>query len=266
MNEKIAFAGAGNMGGAILRGLLSAGYSPNSISFFEPFDAAAKAIEALGPSREKDFAGLLKTDVVFLCVKPQVFKTVAAAWKSAIAKSAHKPLLISIMAGVSRKTLTEGLGGDTQKIRVMPNLPLTVGKGTIAIATDDVSEEHLKLAETLFSTVGTTVRLQESLMNAVTGLSGSAPAYVFEFIEGLVRGGVRMGLTRAAAMQLTLGTIEGSVELLRKSGKDPGELCAMVCSPAGTTIAGVQVLEDSNFRGTLMHTVEAGTKRSQELG
>ena len=266
MNEKIAFAGAGNMGGAILRGLLSAGYSPKNISFFEPFDAAAKAIEALGATREKDFAGLLNADVVFLCVKPQVFKSISATWKTDLAKSAHKPLLISIMAGVSRKTLPDGLGNDTQKIRVMPNLPLTVGKGTIAIATDDVSEEHLKLAESLFSTVGTTVRLQESLMNAVTGLSGSAPAYVFEFIEGLVRGGVRMGLTRAAAMELTLGTIEGSVELLRKSGKGPGELCAMVCSPAGTTIAGVQVLEDSNFRGTLMHTVEAGTKRSQELG
>ena len=106
----------------------------------------------------------------------------------------------------------------------------------------------------------------ENLIDAVTGLSGSAPAYVFEFIEGLVRGGVKMGLTRPVAMQLTLATIEGSVELLKKSGKDTGELSAMVSSPAGTTIAGMQVLEDAGFRGTLMHTVEAATLRSQALG
>ena len=103
-------------------------------------------------------------------------------------------------------------------------------------------------------------------MDAVTGLSGSAPAYVFEFIEGLTRGGVKAGLTRDVALKLTLGTIEGAVELVKQSGKSPSDLCAMVCSPGGTTIAGIDALEDGAFRSTLIKAVEAGTKRSKELG
>lgn len=269
MTQKIAFAGTGNMGGAILRGLISAGHNPKDILFFEPFDKAAKPVEALGAVRYADFGKMANdTDVLFLCVKPQIFKAVSGEWSdSAKGKVKSKPEIISIMAGVARKKILEALDfehGDV--VRVMPNLPLTVGKGAIAIATDGVSTESLETAKTLLSTVGVTVTVGENLIDAVTGLSGSAPAYVFEFIEGLVRGGVKMGLSRAVAMQLTLATIEGSVELVKKSGKDTGELSAMVSSPAGTTIAGVQVLEDAGLRGTLMHTVEAATLRSQALG
>ena len=269
MSKKIAFAGAGNMGGAILRGLLQAGHKPEEILFFEPFDKTAKPVEELGAIRFDDFGKMAAAaDVLFLCVKPQVFKSVASEWNaSANGKVNNKPEIISIMAGVSREKILAALTfnhGDV--VRVMPNLPLTVGKGAIAIASDGVSSESLEVAKSLLSTVGVTVTVGENLIDAVTGLSGSAPAYVFEFIEGLVRGGVKMGLTRATAMQLTLATIEGSVELLKKSGKDTGELSAMVSSPAGTTIAGVQVLEDADFRGTLMHTVEAATLRSQALG
>lgn len=267
MSKKISFVGAGNMGSAILRGLLGSGYSTKDISFFEPYDATAQTVAALGPKRIPDFETLAKdADVLFLCVKPQIFKTASVEWKLALDKISNSPVIISIMAGVSRKTLIEALGAQFSIIRVMPNLPLTVGKGTVAIATDSIPEENLALAESLFAPVGTTVRVQESLMDAVTGLSGSAPAYVFEFIEGLVRGGVRMGLSRTVAMQLTLATIEGSVEMVKKTNHGPGELCAMVCSPAGTTIAGIQALEDGGFKGTLMHAVEAATKRSKELG
>ncbi len=269
MSKKIAFAGAGNMGGAILRGLLASGFNSKDILFYEPFEKTAKATEALGASRYDDFGKMANdADVLFLCVKPQIFKAVAGEWnESAKGSVKSSPEIISIMAGVPRKAILEALNfphGDV--IRVMPNLPLTVGKGAIAIATDGVSDSSVKTAEALLSTVGTTVLVAENLLDAVTGLSGSAPAYVFEFIEGLVRGGVKMGLSRATALQLTLATIEGSVELVKKSGKDTGELSAMVSSPAGTTIAGVQVLEDSGFRGTLMHTVEAATLRSQALG
>ncbi len=267
MSKKIAFVGTGNMGGAILRGLLHSGYSAKDITFFEPFDATANSIAALGPQRIADFEPLVqKADVIFLCVKPQIFKTAATDWSHILEKLSSTPVIISIMAGVSRKTLLDSLGNKLSVIRVMPNLPLTVGKGTVAIATDSITEENLVLTESLFAPVGVTVRVPESLMDAVTGLSGSAPAYVFEFIEGLVRGGVRMGLSRPVAMQLALGTIEGSVEMVKKTKQDPGTLCAMVCSPAGTTIAGVQALEDGAFKGTLMHAVEAATKRSRELG
>jgi len=267
MDKKIFFAGTGNMGGAILRGLLKAGTSPKSLFFFDPSDKAAEAVTALGCTRVKDFAeGVASADVTFLCVKPQIFKLVSDEWKKAAQALKSEKTFISIMAGVKRESLLAVLGSYNQVLRVMPNLPLTVGKGTVALATDGVTEATLNTAEEIFGTVGVTCRVAESLMDAVTGLSGSAPAYVFEFIEGLTRGGVKAGLTRDVALKLALGTIEGSVELAKQSGKSPSDLCAMVCSPGGTTIAGVDALEQGAFRSTLIKAIEAGTKRSKELG
>lgn len=267
MVNKIFFAGTGNMGGAILRGLLQAGNDPKSIFFFDPSDKAAAEVTALGCVRVKNFAeGVKKADVTFLCVKPQIFKLVAAEWKTAVKSIKTTKTFISIMAGVTRAALIDVLGTKNQVLRVMPNLPLTVGKGSVGLATDGVTEATLATAEKIFGNIGVTCRVAESLMDAVTGLSGSAPAYVFEFIEGLTRGGVKAGLTRDVALKLALGTIEGSVELVKKSGKSPSDLCAMVCSPAGTTIAGINALEEGAFRSTLIKAVVAGTDRSKELG
>lgn len=273
MANVIFFVGAGNMGGAILRGLVAAGHEASGILFYEPFDATAEAVAKLGAVRVASFAeGYKRADVIFLCVKPQVFAGLPAAWKRELGVAETEALpglggkrFVSIMAGVTRAKILAGVG-EGEVLRVMPNLPLTVGKGTVALATDGVSEETLQLAEGIFQTVGTTCRVQEAWMDAVTGLSGSGPAYVFEFVEGLVRGGVRMGLTRAAAMQLALGTVEGSIELLRSTGKSPSDLCAMVSSPGGTTIAGVLALEEASFRAALMSAVEKATLRSKELG
>lgn len=267
MDKKIFFVGTGNMGGAILRGLLSAGTTASNIFFLEPNDKAAETYTALGCVRKSRFAdGVSAADVTFLCVKPQIFKLVSAEWNSAMSSIKAEKTFISIMAGVKRESLIAALGSKNQVLRVMPNLPLTVGRGTVALATDGVSEDTLKTAEEIFGTIGVTCRVTESLMDAVTGLSGSAPAYVFEFIEGLTRGGVKAGLTRDVALKLTLGTIEGAVELVKQSGKSPSDLCAMVCSPGGTTIAGVDALEEGAFRSTLIKAVVAGTKRSKELG
>ena len=264
MSEKIFFAGTGNMGGAILRGLLKAGTNPSTIFFFDPSDKAAAEVTALGCVRVASFAeGINKAEVTFLCVKPQIFKLVSAEWKAAAAAEKTSKTFVSIMAGVTRKALIEVLGEKNQILRV---LPLTVGKGSVGLATDGVTEETLAIAEKIFCNIGVTCRVAESLMDAVTGLSGSAPAYVFEFIEGLTRGGVKAGLTRDVALKLALGTIEGSVELVKQSGKSPSDLCAMVCSPAGTTIAGINALEEGAFRSTLIKAVVAGTDRSKELG
>lgn len=272
-NKQIFFVGAGNMGGAILRGLLSAGYPASKVSFFEPADALAKSISELGAVRANNFAeGYKAADVIFLCVKPQIFAKLPAVWKQelGVAENAALPnfaskKVISIMAGVKRAKLLDAMG-EGEVLRVMPNLPLTVGKGTVALATDGVSEETLNIAEEIFGNIGVTVRVPESQIDAVTGLSGSAPAYVFEFIEGLTRGGVKAGLSRDVALKLALGTIEGSVELVKQSGKSPSDLCAMVCSPAGTTIAGIDALEEGAFRSTLIKAIVAGTNRSKELG
>lgn len=264
---KIFFAGTGNMGGAILRGLLNAGTLAQDIHFLDPNDKTADAVSALGCVREDSFfEGVSKTDVTFLCVKPQIFKTVSAEWKKAASAIKGEKTFISIMAGVARKSLIDVLGDKNQVLRVMPNLPLTVGKGSVGLATDGVSDETLRIAEEIFRNIGVTCRVAESLIDAVTGLSGSAPAYVFEFIEGLTRGGVKAGLTRDVALKLALGTIEGSVELVKQTGKSPSDLCAMVCSPAGTTIAGIDALEEGAFRSTLIKAVVAGTERSKELG
>jgi pyrroline-5-carboxylate reductase len=267
MSKKIAFVGTGNMGGGHLRGLLHSGYSAKDITFFELL------MQRQIPLQHSDLNALLILNLWYkrqtlssFALNPQIFKTAATDWSHILEKLSSTPVYNFHYGRSIAKNTSDSLGNKLSVFRVMPNLPLTVGKGTVAIATDSITEENLVLTESLFAPVGVTVRVPESLMDAVTGLSGSAPAYVFEFIEGLVRGGVRMGLSRPVAMQLALGTIEGSVEMVKKTKQDPGTLCAMVCSPAGTTIAGVQALEDGAFKGTLMHAVEAATKRSRELG
>lgn len=271
--RSIFFIGAGNMGGAILKGLVRAGYPVQQISFFEPSDSVASALETLGVKRVHKFSeGFGNADVLLLCVKPQIFSKLPAVWNEELQNKQNdslpgieKKTVISIMAGVTKEKIRQSIG-NTEIVRIMPNLPLTVGKGTIALASDGVSEETLTFAESIFDSVGTTCRVQESWMDAVTGLSGSGPAYVFEFIEGLIRGGVSMGLSREAASKLAISTVEGSVALLKESKKSPADLSAMVSSPGGTTIAGLEVLENNSFRGTLMETVKAATKRSKELG
>jgi len=271
--RSIFFIGAGNMGGAILKGLVRAGYPVQQISFFEPSDSVASALETLGVKRVHKFSeGYGNADVLLLCVKPQIFSKLPAVWNEELQNKQNdslpgieKKTVISIMAGVTKEKIRQSIG-NTEIVRIMPNLPLTVGKGTIALASDGVSEETLTFAESIFDSVGTTCRVQESWMDAVTGLSGSGPAYVFEFIEGLIRGGVSMGLSREAASKLAISTVEGSVALLKESKKSPADLSAMVSSPGGTTIAGLEVLENNSFRGTLMETVKAATKRSKELG
>lgn len=271
--RSIFFIGAGNMGGAILKGLVRAGYPVQQISFFEPSDSVASALETLGVKRVHKFSeGYGNADILLLCVKPQIFSKLPAVWNEELQNKQNdslpgieKKTVISIMAGVTKEKIRQSIG-NTEIVRIMPNLPLTVGKGTIALASDGVSEETLTFAESIFDSVGTTCRVQESWMDAVTGLSGSGPAYVFEFIEGLIRGGVSMGLSREAASKLAISTVEGSVALLKESKKSPADLSAMVSSPGGTTIAGLEVLENNSFRGTLMETVKAATKRSKELG
>jgi len=174
-------------------------------------------------------------------------------------------IIVSIMAGVTLLTLRTALK-IKNIVRTMPNIAITVAKGTVAIAEDGVEESVLQTVEFLFSTCANTVRVLENQMDAVTGLSGSGPAFVFQFIEALVMGGVKAGLKRDSAMKLALSTIEGSIEMLKNSKLNPGELTANVCSPAGTTIAGVQELENKAFRGAVMAAVEAAAKRSAELG
>jgi len=266
--KKIFFIGAGNMGGAIIRALTENGYPGSSVFFYEPDNQVAnKVAEKSKTTRLATLAeGFSKADIVFLCIKPQIFTKISAALRKEIEIAGKEAIIVSIMAGVTLLSLRTALK-IKNIVRTMPNIAVTVKKGTVAIASEEgVEESVLQTVEFLFSTCANTVRVLESQMDAVTGLCGSGPAFVFQFVEALAMGGVKVGLTKEAAMKLAISTVEGSMEMLKDSRLNPGELTASVCSPAGTTIAGIQELENRAFRGAVMSAVEAAAKRSLELG
>jgi pyrroline-5-carboxylate reductase len=175
-------------------------------------------------------------------------------------------LVVSIAAGITIRSITEQTGGAQRIIRAMPNMPALVREGITALAwTAAVTENDKQTAVAMFEAVGRVVSIEERLMDAVTGLSGSGPAYVFQAIEALADGGVKMGLPRQTAEILAAQTVFGAAKMVLESGDHPAKLKDRVASPGGTTIAGLHRLEEGRFRATLMGAVEAATKRSQEL-
>jgi len=265
--KNIFFIGTGNMGSAILSALTENGYPASAVFFYEPDDERAnKTAEKSKATRLASLSeGFSKADIAFLCIKPQIFSKISASLCKEIEISGKEPIVVSIMAGVTITSLRTALKAK-KIVRTMPNIAVVAKKGTVAIANEGVEESILQTVEFLFSTCANTVRVLETQMDAVTGLSGSGPAFIFQFAEAMALGGVKAGLPHDVAMSLTLSTIEGSVEMLRDSKLNPGELTANVCSPAGTTIAGMQELENRAFRGTVIAAVEAAAKRSTELG
>jgi pyrroline-5-carboxylate reductase len=179
----------------------------------------------------------------------------------------NRPLLVSIAAGVSTATIQSVLGKYPRLIRVMPNTPALVLEGATAIArSGELDTDDLETAQEIFAAVGRVVVLEEELMDAVTGLSGSGPAYVAIVIESLADGGVKMGLDRVTAMTLATQTVLGAARLIAETGVHPGALKDMVSSPGGTTIAGIAALEEGGIRTTFIRAVERATLRSRELG
>jgi len=242
------------MGSAILSSLAG---NDIEISFYEPDNERASKIKA---NRVSDIEeGFSKADIVFLCVKPQVFQKLQRI-------NLQNPCtIISIMAGVTIANLQQKFE-HARIVRTMPNIAITAKSGTVAIATDGVEENVLQTVEQLFAKCACTVRVSESQMDAVTGLSGSGPAFAFQFIDALVMGGVKMGLPHEVATKLAQSTVSGAAKMLQESQLNPGALTASVCSPGGTTITGIQILENKAFRGIVMAAVEAASKRSAELG
>lgn len=266
-DKAVGFLGAGNMGEAIIKGLLQTGLVP--ASSIAATDARAERLEqmvsrygirGLASNREL-VAG---SDVVILAVKPQIMGPVLREVASAVDR---RRLLISVAAGVPVASLREALGKPARLIRVMPNTPALVLEGVTAIArAEGLEAGDLELAQELFGAVGRAVVLDEDALDAVTGLSGSGPAYVAIVIESLADGGVKMGLDRATAMILATQTVLGSARLILETGMHPGALKDMVSSPGGTTIAGIAALEEGGVRRTFIGAVERATLRSRELG
>ena len=215
-------------------------------------------------------AVVLGSPVLLLAVKPQVFQAIAAELAVGRDDTGVTPtqqlLVISIMAGVTLRQL-EAAFPQQPVIRAMPNTPATVGSGMTAIALGEhVRDHHQKIAQQIFTVVGEVVEVPETLMDAVTGLSGSGPAYVAIMVEALSDGGVAAGLPRAIATQLALQTVRGTAQLLQETGMHPAQLKDLVTSPGGTTIAGVAELERAGLRSALISAVQAAKRRSQELG
>jgi len=204
-----------------------------------------------------------RADVLFLAVKPQQMVRVAAEFKGQLGPDL---LVVSIAAGIRLLVLAQGFGEQVRLIRVMPNTPCLVGKGACGYCLGDAATlADGQLVQQLLSAVGLAIEVEERLLDAVTGLSGSGPAFVYLIIEALSDGGVRMGLPRAVASALAAQTVLGAAQMVLSTGDHPGVLKDRVASPGGTTIAGLQALEEAGIRGGLMAAVEAATRRSLEL-
>lgn len=288
----IAFLGAGAMGEALMRGLIEARvYAPREIV---AFDVAAQRLQEIASALGVRVAASGEeacryADVVLLAVKPQAvastLEPLSATLGAPQPKKKLKPsetqaretqargtnkgdqTLISIAAGVSTQRLESFFTHAVPCVRVMPNTPCLVGEAASAIcAGAHANEKHIAQAHRIFDAVGIAFDVPETMLDAVTGLSGSGPAYVYLFIEALSDAGVKMGLPRAIATRLAAQTVRGSAQMILETKQHPGALKDAVSSPGGTTIAGLHALENGAFRGVVMNAVEAATKRSRELG
>jgi len=265
--NKIGFIGAGNMGEALLSGILKDNTFFASDVFVSDLSATRlKYIKkTYGVRITDDNKKITKTsEVIILAIKPSgvkdVLKEIASAFK-------REKLIISIAAGVPIELIESSLPVETRIIRAMPNTPALIKEGITALAAGrHASPEDMKIARKIFNLVGKTITVEEYLMDAVTGLSGSGPAYIFIIIEALADAGVKMGLSRQDSQILAAQTIIGSARLFFAKGQHPGQLKDMVTSPAGTTIAGLHALEQGSIRAVLINAVEKATKRSQEIG
>ena len=269
LSIKIGLVGAGRMATALARGFVGAKLlAPSAIVASDPIAAARAAFEREVPGARvvaENGPVVSQADVVILAVKPQDIDAVLREIRPEVTKD---KLLISIAAGVSLRRLESALGPQARVVRVMPNTPALVGKGAaVAVrgARATAADERLTLA--LFGGVGEAVAVRrEALMDPVTGLSGSGPAYVYLFAEALIEGGVREGLPEPVARRLAFQTLEGAAAMLKETRKSPAKLREMVSSPGGTTVAGLARLAQGRFRESVSAAVCAATRRSRELG
>jgi pyrroline-5-carboxylate reductase len=265
-STRIGFLGAGQMATALARGFLKAGLvTADQIVAVDVFAAAADRFrqETGGKTLSTPSEVAQQSDVLFLAVKPQHMSDVLSALSTSL-ESRH--LVVSIAAGVTLATLSAGLGASCRIVRVMPNTPCLIGVGASAFSRGGAATaDDAAVVAQLLSAVGLAVELPEKHLDAITGLSGSGPAFAYVMIEALSDGGVRMGLPRQLATDFAAQTLAGAAQMVLATGKHPGELKDAVASPGGTTIAGLHALEQGGLRGTLMNAVQAATERAREL-
>lgn len=266
MALKVGFCGLGNMGRAILDGIIRSGlvraedivaYAPNT----KALEETAGKLGISAAASEADAAA--QSDVLILAVKPHIIPVVLERVRNEV--TADK-IVVSVAAGVTMQRLADALAPGSKLVRVMPNTPATVGEGMSALVPGaNLSERDKETVMSIFRSVGRAEFVSEGVMDAVVGLSGSGPAYVYMFIEALADGAVLCGMPRALAYEFAAQTVYGSARMVMDAGRHPGELKDMVCSPGGTTIEAVKVLEEQGFRGAVINAVKASADKNGRM-
>ncbi|MDI6786600.1 MAG: pyrroline-5-carboxylate reductase [bacterium] len=266
LDLKVTFLGAGNMAEAIIKGILKDEFlCPHKIFVS---DIRKERIDYFSDRYKvnvfSDNVGAVKgADVVILSIKPQVINQVIDGIRTTLNSN---QIVISIAAGISTKCIEDKIKKKIKVIRIMPNMPALIGQGISAISLGKhVQEKEAKIAYEIFSAIGEVVNIEEKLMDAVTALSGSGPAYVFAFIEALVDAGVELGISREISFKLAVETVKGAVLTVLETGKHPVLLKEKVASPGGTTISALHILEEWGFRSSIISAVRTAAKRSLEL-
>ncbi len=266
MAYQLIIIGGGRMGSALATGLVRAGWSSEGLcvveSSLEQRDALVEQLPGVALRATLELADVDELTGAVLCVKPD-----QAEGAARLAGACGVTRLLSVVAGLATARLEAAFATPVAVVRSMPNTPVLVGRGVSAIAGGShVTRADLDWAESVLGAVGTVVRVSERHLDAVTGLSGSGPAYLYLVVEAMIEAGVHQGLTREVSRELVVGTFEGSAALLRASGESPEELRAQVTSPGGTTAAGLRMLEGRAVRAAFLEAVAAATERSRQLG
>lgn len=267
MDRKVGLIGTGVMGSSIIKGLVSSGtVSGDNIYVYDTSKEKMLALKAeygTNPTLSNEEV-VEKSDVIILAVKPNIVKIALETCKS---KFDENKILISIVAGVPIKTYKDILGSDRKIIRTMPNTPLQVGEGVTLISRDDkVSDEDVAFAKAIFGCAGMVEELDESLMSDIIALTSSSPAYIFMLIEAMSDAAVQCGIPRVLTYKLASQAVLGASKMVLEMGKHPGELKDQVCTPAGTTIEAISVLEKKGFRHAMIEAMNACTRRAREIG
>ncbi len=265
---KVAFLGCGNMGKAVIAGLLNK-YPDTSVMAFDKNDAALTELpdEVVVLPPEEWFEKENIPDAVVIAVKPQDIEEAVMPFSARLENNAAATVWISLAAGVTIPSLEGCISGAARICRVMPNTPALIGEGMSALACNgNCNEDDGELAQEILSACGRVVRVPEKLMNAVTGLSGSGPAYVYLFIEALIEGGVAAGLPYATAKECAVQTVIGAARMVEQSDENTAGLKSRVMSPGGTTVRGLMALEQNNFKYAVIKAVTDAAARAEELG
>lgn len=267
-SKKIAIIGGGNMGMALAKGILKTKWAtPGNIFVAEPLKERHEHIKGYAQgvrATHSNVEAVQSADVIVLSIKPQIMSKVLEEIRPAVKEQG---LVISVAAGITTASIEKRLGAQVKVVRAMPNIAAVVREAATAVCPGkNATDKDMSTARHIFESVGTVVEVDESLMDAVTGLSGTGPMYVFQILEGLSDAGVKVGLSRDIANALAVQTLIGSSKLIQETKEHPAKLKDLVTSPGGTAISALHSLERNGLKAMLIDAVEVAAKRSEELG